>query len=254
MYYRFLQQIFKVFVVVTLLTGVAIAESSIPVAMTSFNEVIEIQADGSAKVTTKITASTLDSGQLEIPWMFPNAQDLKATNNNRFAETEIVPRDGVHILVFKNVAPGEYQIDFIVPEFIDWEKAGPEEFKAFEWRYELRNSIPKAIENYSMEIVLPKGWNYHRVMGSMPPMKPKDTYPPYLFHKDENGLAHLVLNSSNLNLGDACWIDFSFKQSHSSTMLVVIGIILSILYLWFYRNILFESQKVAREQKKKNNK
>lgn len=213
------------------------------------NERLAIQEDGSAQVTTALIVTDSSAELLAYPMMFGKQEGLQVLPESVSHEYQLVDEENDR-WVLSLTAPGvdTVTLSYTVPNVLNWDEAGPFQFNSYKWGYSFSNWSNSTIDIYQMDILLPQGWNYHRVLKSMPEMDEKETFPPYNFLKDENRDAHLLLIGEDLKLGDECSVSFVFKPVTASTSMIMIGIVLCILYLWYFRFLLVKAKQIETDE------
>ncbi len=177
----------------------------------------------------KMKTMLLDSEELNIP--------VKIENNGVFILS--IPLDctqGTHHL----------ELIYIINNFINWQEAGPGEFKKYEFETYIENPFPTLIDTFSMSIILPEGWNYHKITGSEPIFKKKDPKPPFILSKSD-GLSCVSIDRIPMEYRDKIGLEFTFKEEKKSYSIIFISAILIALYLFFFRNLVKNDNKKVKE-------
>ena len=229
----------------------------------SIYQTISIEESGSAIVQMEISFTATDSiNSIRIPAEY---EELNVTSAF-LDDTTIL--DSVSI-VFDRTTP-VYNIIFNKPltglhfillkanleDFLEWEKAGPKEFRTYNWEVTYINTLPVTIEKFNLTVILPLNWNFHRITGSEPKFEKKQPKPPYIFAmKDDR--ASVSISKYTLEYMESVGLEFAFKNVQKPTILIIVGVVLSILYLYFFRKLVVrrdsgksnDSNQIIKERK-----
>ncbi len=210
----------------------------------SLDQTLTIQKDGSAKVRFDIQFSTMDSiATLQIPAGYTDTEveAVKLNGNHVGIKVEkIIDRSSpVFQIQFDPAIMGDHVVvlDGIISSFLDWEEAGPEEFKTYNWESYYTNTLPGPIESCGLTVILPEGWNYHRITGSDPKFKKKEPKPPYTF-KMIDGKATASITRAPMEYMESVGIEYAFKKSEKPSILIYIGLLVGLLYMYFFRHLI----------------
>lgn len=218
----------------------------------SCDEEIVLRTNGSAAVTVLINVAEGVTGIASFPSMFGEVDSIHATPPSVTVERVLLDEEeGRWALNIHPNGATSVQLTYDVANAIVWEDAGPSEFSSYTWGYRFQNWSGSIIESYSLGIALPQGWNYHRVLSSTPKMEDEDTFPPYVFNKDQDGNGHVTIRSKMLRLGDDCGIEFIFKPKLAASPMIAVGILAGMLYLFFFRSLLTKANDLTREENMK---
>ena len=205
---------------------------------------VSILEDGSAELTFMMTLTLSDSlSSFQIPAGYEEQEIVSATlDGDRITGATSISLDRslpVFDLHFATSIIGDHKIEIKskIPTFLDWEAAGPEEFKTFNWEVYFTNTLPQTMGNCDLRIVLPQGWNFHRITGSDPKFKKKQPKPPYVF-KLVDGQATVSIKRSPMKYMERTGIEFAFKNEQKPTILILVGGLLGLLYLYLFRHLL----------------
>jgi len=222
--------------------------------ISNYEEIIQLTENGDTQVSVEILISSCKDSVVEIPLNFAQIQNLNT--NLEYVEKSL--KDETISLDYYKTSASSFirfncgqnireklilKIEFLAPGYVKFDELGPGEFDAYNWNYRFTNLSQFKIENYNARIVLPNGYNYHKVTGSIPKFTKKNPTPPYKFEtiEEEN---QIIISSVNLNFGDNVFIDFIFKSNQKSYWIFVVSGILIALYLFFFRDIWKNAQKL----------
>ena len=206
-------------------------------------QTVSISEDGSAQLTYQVNLSVSDSlSAVQIPAGYKNMEitsvsldDIDFTNQTAIIFDRSSP---VFVMNFARQISGEHTINIItqINEFLDWSAAGPEEFKTYNWEVNYTNTLPVSIGRCDLTVILPEDWNFHRITGSDPEFKKKQPKPPYIFGK-VGDRASVSITRTPMEYMDSVGIDFAFKNEQKPNVLIWVGILLSMLYLYYFRHL-----------------
>ena len=219
---------------------------------------IFLNQDGSASVNVNVEFSTNeDTGILQLPLIFGDVKINNATFESGVSNLEV---NVVNNSVFNymelpyNLNTGDHylKIDYTIINYLDWEEAGPGEFRRYEFATSVENTFPTTIDTFVICTVLPEGWNYHKIIGSAPGFGKKDPKPPYTLDQID-GRFCATISRTPMEYRDKVALEFIFKSTKKSYTIVFVGLIFIGLYLFFFRNLIDNSQKTSKIDKVENN-
>ncbi|MCD4665563.1 MAG: hypothetical protein K8R68_09855 [Bacteroidales bacterium] len=212
-----------------------------------YEETIQLTELGDAQVAIEVMISSCKDSVINFPLNFDQIKNLSTqleyTDQDSLAGTIPVHYNKIGAKSFIKIDysqnKGEeliLKMSFLAPGYINFEEAGPGEFDAYNWSYRFTNLSQFKIENYSVKLILPEGYNYHSVTESLPKFTKKNPTPPYHFEKIDK-TNQLTMTASSLSFGDNVFVSFVFKSSQKSIWIIIVGGIIIILYLIFFRDI-----------------
>ena len=212
-----------------------------PVGFTSAHETVAIQPDGSARVRSELSWKERDSGSLLLPFNYTAAENLRVTQGEKGAVVA-ARLEQVEGMTYLRVAAARraatVAADFIVPRYLDWNKAGPGEYGYYRWKSMYRNNMRRPIDSVTLEIVLPPGFIAAGFGRSVPSPAAEEALPPY-WVKNVDGASHLFMKAGNLALGRACSLEYSFARRGRSPWLPLAAALAALLWLFFCRDLIF---------------
>ncbi|NQT64212.1 MAG: hypothetical protein HQ556_14730 [Candidatus Marinimicrobia bacterium] len=207
-------------------------------------QTVSISQDGSAQLTYQVNLSVSDSlSAVQIPAGYENMEitsvsmdDIDITSQTAIIIDRSSP---VFVVNFSKPISGEHTINIItqINEFLDWSEAGPEEFKTYNWEVNYTNTLPISIGRCDLTVILPENWNFHRITGSDPEFKKKQPKPPYIFAKVRDR-ASVSISRTPMEYMESVGIEFAFKNEQKPNVLVWVGLLLSFLYLYYFRHLI----------------
>lgn len=210
----------------------------------TLKQTVLIEADGSAILEMSVSIDSQDSlSSIAIPAGF---EDVVIKSVNLDEETELsdvsISLDRgtpVYSLRFVPAVVGEHTITIRsdVADFLDWNSAGPEEFKTYNWEVVYTNTLANEIQNCTLTVLLPAGWNFHRITNSDPKFKKKEPRPPYQFSMIGDR-ASVTINKQPLEYMGSVAIEFAFKNEQKPNILIWIGLLLCTSYLYYFRHLI----------------
>lgn len=225
----------------------------------SINQQIKLAENGSADVHLIVSFSGNDSlGSFQVPFGFNEVTGLEAylDHPGQAVDVQLVMDRTSPVLKFHlnpGSEPHKLYVNSKVEHFLDWEAAGPQEFKTYSWKVVYTNTLPTRIDSCSLNVLLPSGWNYHRILSSEPEFKRKDPEPPFTLFL-VNGRANVSISRKSMEYLDRITLEFAFKNEQKPTILITVGVLLIALYLYYFRNLILKKAKVETIISNNNNK
>lgn len=209
----------------------------------SIDQMISIETDGSALIQMDISINAVDSlRSILIPAGF-DALELQSIimdeeDTGLVASLVMERTSPTHEILFTTPIVGTHTIklESTIAEFLDWDAAGPEEFKTYNWEVVYTNTMPQIVDRCELTILLPLGWNFHHITSSDPKFKKKDPKPPYVFTLMDDR-ASVSIARSPMQYMESVAIEFGFKKEEKPNILIWVGILLSALYLFYFRHL-----------------
>ncbi|MEN6485885.1 MAG: hypothetical protein ABFD98_13495 [Syntrophobacteraceae bacterium] len=228
-----------------------------PASISSLSEKILIAKDGSARVQSRVDVADLKGAQaLELPMNFKKPGDIAAycmnSGQKRQVQCSLTEKGSASYLVLntadldKSAMP--IFVEFNVPVFMKWSDAGPKQHDLYEGKHSFDNLSAHLIEKYNMELVLPEGWAFHKVLKSEPAVDKNSPKMPYRFFLNDK-LSHLALDGKDMKFGRSANVKYSFKAVSKSPVTLVVVTIVGILYLIFFRDLLAKYRKLSGEER-----
>lgn len=208
------------------------------------DEDIKINDDGSANITLQLDVGIDNTSSLiRIPALQGNPIAIKSQLNNNLADLVISQKndDNYSYLAIDSQLPiGDHSIiiEYVLPEFMDWEDAGPGEFVTYQFGVQLDNPFPTQIDTFNLMVSLPKGWNYHKIIDSNPIFRDKDPQPPYKLFITDDGRASANISRTDMKFKDSIGLMFLFKSTSKSKYIIIVAIIFAVLYMILFRDLI----------------
>ncbi len=209
----------------------------------SIAQTVWINEDGSATIELDMHALFSDSTlTMHIPSEYSELSDFSVMLNGEPGAARVgltLDRTSpVYEIQFNETLTDSHSITIRAENkvFMDWAEAGPEEFKTFNWGVTYTNTLPTTIDICKLTVILPDGWNFHRINGSEPQFKKKQPKPPYVFAMIDDR-ASVSISRKPMQYMEQVSIDFAFKNEQKPNVLIYAGILLSLLYLYNFRHL-----------------
>lgn len=232
----------KIMISIALFAGLVMGVTAQPIQ--SLHQTVDIADNGSAVITFQISFVSEDSTtNLKIPMEYEDVEILSIKlDDNDVTSLGRITLDRTSPVLEMNlrsamVGVHELSVEAELPQLLDWDQAGPEEFKTYNWEVFYTNTVPSTITDCSMTVILPEGWNYHRITGSEPKFKKKEPKPPYMFAQ-KGDRASVTIRRSPTEYMDSIGIEFAFKKEQKPKLLIWIGLLLSAAYLYYFRHLI----------------
>lgn len=209
--------------------------------ITSYQEVVELLADGTAKVAVNVALAGWEADKIELPLNFAKAEKLAATAKTRKVTAAAGKTGDVRVIKLQfdgKPAPDEtVQIAFTAKDFFDWAKAGtPRGIYGF--AYTFTNATATNIGGYKLKVLLPTGYAMSGVTSSTPRATGEEVEPPYDFATEGQRLV-VNLRSKSVASGRTAAIAFGFANDDRKALAVILlGIVIAGLALYLKRNVL----------------
>jgi len=242
-----------IFIIIILIVSGPFQSIAADKIISNYKETLRLTDTGDTHISVEILISSYPDSVIEIPLNFDRIKNLNTSLEymDKSFEDEAIPvqyyKTSANSFVRFDYAQTKgkelsLKMDFLTPKYVKFDELGPGEFDSYNWSYRFTNLSQFNIKKYSTRIILPIGYNFHKVTESSPKFTKKNPAPPYKFEtiEEEN---QLTISASNLYFGDIVFIDFIFKSSHKSIWIILGGGILIALYLFFFREVWKNAQK-----------
>jgi len=210
-----------------------------------YEEKITIHRNGSADIITVVDLSGYAGGGIALPLNYIWVEKISARfrENNVYLNAGIANVNGIDYLqVSFDKGQGNNKhliVTYRDPAYLLWKKAGPGEHGVYSYKSEFQNTIPFVIDEFEMEVVLPEGFTIHKITKSKPEFTKKDPAPPFLYTNAKDG-SHLMIRALKLGFGKSTSLEYTFIQKKTSFPLLIGGLILMGLLLFFFKDVLKE--------------
>lgn len=212
-----------------------------------FFESIDFNGEGNDFVVYELLASENDSDSLLLPLNFPSSKKsiistlLIISKNDTISgiKSEIVNRNGIEFInidfdsIYSNF---RLIVKFSVESFFRFSDEKISDYGNYSVKRVFQNTTFSGIKNFHSELVLPEGFNVTSITETLPKQKSEETDVPYELSKVNNRTT-ILMKSSNLKLGDNVMINFRFKESEKSFLLMILLLIIAALYLYSFRDL-----------------
>jgi hypothetical protein len=205
-----------------------------------YYEKISIDNNGEANIEVTINIKPDSTNQVTLPFIFKKCENLKLIEDayGKITITGINGTRFITIYLYENCKDSiTIHYSFKVPGYYDFKNAEETDFGNLTHQYRFVNTTYNTINVFSGEIILPEGYIITSIESSYPKLTEKNPIAPYELSQAGNRY-NTIIKSSNLKIGDYTSIQFRFKKSAKSKVLLfsLIGVVL--LYLIFFRDIL----------------
>jgi len=213
------------------------------------DEDVKINDDGSANIKLQLDVKIENTSyMIKIPVLQGNPMAINSQLDNKLSDLVINQKNGENYSYFEidNQLPiGEYSIiiEYVLPEFMDWEVVGPGEFLAYEFCIKMDNPFPTQIDTFNLTVSLPKGWNYHKIIDSDPIFEDKDPQPPYKLFITDDGRASANISRTDMKFKDSIGLTFLFKSTSKSIFIIIVALILAALYMIVFRDLISKNNE-----------
>ena len=217
------------------------------IIIAGYHEKIMIEQSGKAKIYVTVIFSAQPVFSLSLPILTSDGVSnvhFKIPQGG-FATNIISLGDRSSLVIDLNSPSLEGQqlfFDYEVNNFWGAEDRSKKDLDAFVEIYRFVNNSHMIIEHYSVELILPEGKIFGNVVKTSPAIATGNSEIKKI--KNSSALilkedSHVILECSDLKIGDRCELKYSYRSEHRSLFPLIGGILLSLLYLWYFRNRLY---------------
>ena len=204
---------------------------------------VMLGTDHYAQISLNINFTTNSSDDLlNLPMTYSDIELISATLNGKNVRSDIEIKTGVinslQLQLNEKEGKQELLLVYMANNAINWEEAGPGEFASYEYSTEIENPFITTIDTFKLAVILPDGWSYHKILSSYPEFKKKDPQPPYKLNYTEEGKSCLCVTRTPMEYRDKVGFEFVFKEKSKTKLLIFIGILLAIAYMYFFRELI----------------
>ncbi len=220
--------------------GALSAQRPEAVRVALYEEEVSLDLSGDAVVTTRIELA----GEAPARWWLPFGHEVAE-------DLAVEPREGVAVAAVEVAGSGALElrtaasrgslrsltVRFTLPRLYDW-SAPPEAFGNRRVAHQLVHTQPLEIDRYRLRMILPAGFRVNEVLRTTPPFNPKKASELPFELGEEHGRATVALVVDGLVLGDRVGLELEVKSARRSATLWIAGLLVSVLYLLFFRDVL----------------
>ena len=207
-----------------------------------------LKLDGNASVIYQVLFIPGDKDRfIDIPLQYSDIQNVdikindEKTNNEYEIHTEKDPFIRINIPDING--HNKLSMTYIINHVIDWEKAGPKDYRSYTFKTSIENNQVVQIDTFKFHVILPENWAYHRVTGSIPEYGSKDPKAPYYLSLNEDGRYTLSINRIPMKYRDKAALEFIFKENgKKSPVLLIVAVILAGLYLVYFKHLIVKKE------------
>ncbi len=211
---------------------------------------LKLAADGSAMLAAHVQISAAAAGKIDLPSSaWGEVQDFTVVEAPADAKLDLAAKGpNPHLSVTLPAAAESvslrYSANIPAPKPPATDAKGGDaakaaepatRFKAFAHRFMNGTNLP--VERYRLEVMFPQGYVVHNVPEALPKAKGRETVSRVrLIEKD--GLQGAALEIAGLKLGDVTSMRIEYEPAQKSLAVFWFGLLLSVLYLVFFRDVL----------------
>ena len=223
---------------------------TVSVAIPSWTETVDLQPDGSARVTARVSFERLAPGHLELPCSFARTVDT-ALEIDGPAAGRIENRAGVNLLALEisgTPAPDQpLTISYLATGVFDPSQAPKTDFGNIEAKYQFVNTVLVPIASFTGVVLLPPGLVVNAVDSYLPKLKKEDPNDPYTFDLVD-GRRRMTIVVNAVKPGDRVMLNWRMKSTSRSPWLVLGLLLVSIGWLAAFRDIVAPPPKTGAEK------
>jgi len=211
-----------------------------PIFITEYSEIIKISNDGAADVVVDVQFNRLCKSSVYIPLLFRHTELVTITPDTmeKGHVSRIVSEGGMrYIRIDPTKDVPEFQnirVRFDVPKYYNLSHR-PKELNHYPLKQRFLNSSRLEIRKFRMQIILPEGFNVHKIVETTPKyIHPKRKNPAYEV-QNLYDRSSVVLNAVNLQAGDRASLEIVFnKPAQFGLFMTGLVIALMICFLLIY--------------------
>ncbi len=203
-----------------------------------YEEEVSLDRSGDAIVTTRIQLTGEAPASLLLPFSYEVAEDLSVRPRQRVtvAAVEIAGTKALELRCPQG-SLRSLTVRYTLPRRYDW-SAPPEAFGNRRVGHELVQTQHLKIDRYQLRMILPQGFRVNEVLRTTPPFNPKKASELPFELGEKDGRATVELAVSGLALGDRVGLELEAKSARRSASVWIAGLLVSLLYLIFFRDVL----------------
>ena len=233
-------RLFRMVLFLFLVTLAAAAGAPVTPDWTTYQETIDLQPDGSARVEVRIKPASPDARELMIPCTLGEAMTGVV---QKPGPVSIEPRKlgGASVFV---VSRGETDpplteliLSYTASGAFDPETAKKTDYGNTIGKYRFAQLNPLTISSFSAELILPKGLQLKAVDEFSPKAGKDDPNEPYQFLVASDGRKIVSIHLSQVKFGQA--VSMKWRQFRKDGQYGLLGgmLVLALLYLVFFRDL-----------------
>lgn len=227
------------------------AEEELMTAISSWTETVDLQPDGSARVTVQIGFERAAPGPLQLPCSFGKLSspvlEIKGPANGR-----VEKKAGVNLLSLELTAsPSPDQpltITYLATGVFEPDQAVKTDFGNIETKYQFVNTVLVPISSFTGVVLLPPGLVVNNVDSYLPKLKKEDPNDPYTFDLFE-GRRRMTIVVNTVKPGDRVMLAWRMKSTTHSPWFIFGIVLVGLGWLLAFRDIITPPAQVAVEKK-----
>jgi hypothetical protein len=216
---------------------------------------VSISTDGDATLAVTAVLAEAGPGEILLPFGFGKADSFSVAG--RGVSFPVVAGDETSPLRLTSrrrllalvLGPEAATGDTVVVrcrlrKFVDW--AGSRgQFGAYSLARTFINDSDVSLGACRLVLEVPPGHQVRRVTGTEPGFKPEDSpVPPYAVGF-RGGRGYAMVTATHLRPGGRARLGLQAERAHRGPVPLVAGVLIVLLYLWFFRDILAPRQTAA---------
>lgn len=207
--------------------------------ISSWTETVDLQPDGSARVTVQIGFERAVPGPLQLPCSFGKLSS-PALEIKGAADGRIEKRAGVNLLVLEMsgaFAPDQpLTVTYLATGVFDPAQVTKTDFGNVEGKYQFVNTVLVPIASFTGIVLLPPGLVVNAVDSYQPKLRKEDPNDPYSFDIVE-GRRRMRIVVNTVKPGDRVALNWRMKSTSRSPLFMLGLVLLGLGWLIAFREI-----------------
>ena len=241
-----------------LLAGVPPSAAAAPAVVDSMaflGQRVSVSAGGDAVLTVTAVLAGDGPGEVLLPFGFGQADSFTVAGGNVAFPPDSGGSPAPLLLTSRRrllalvLGPGATAGDTVVVrcrlrKFVDWDGSRGQ-FGAYDLTRTFINDSDVSFGAYRLALEVPQGYQVRRITGTEPAVKPEDSpMPPYsVGARNDRGFA--TMTAKHVRPGGRVRLGIQAERAARGPVPLVAGVLLAVLYLWFFRDILAPRRAAA---------
>ncbi len=215
------------------------------VHLSLYEEEVSFGLSGDATFTTRIDIVGGLPARILLPFGGGVAEDL-TVRPSKGVDVTLVDVAGTLAVELRLDTAGKslrtLTVQYTLPRLHDW-SAPPEAWGNRKVSHEIVHTQHLRIDRYELRMILPDGFRVNQVLGTIPAFDSKKASELPFELVEIDGRAAVELVALELVLGDRVGLKLEAKSDRRGAFVWMAGVVISLLYLIFFRDVLLPSEE-----------